>query len=190
MARTIPFLFEGQELHAELASKIDKKILYGTSKRIVEQAGRVLTRGYLDQEGRLLQPGEMTLAKVDPEGSLVAEPSAEIEGQPAELLPSSFDRQATLEEVALESLVGFNVKDVYPLIGLELPEGLYRTTFSYRKTYAAMDAVVLCRADGLVFLLSGSFKQSVLVGLQVAYEFFDAQEDADEEDEELDFAMV
>jgi hypothetical protein len=89
----------------------------------------------------------------------------------------------------LTSLVGFNVQDVYPLEGLQLKPGLYRTRFSYRKACFLKEAFILVR-DSESFLLIGRMKNTTFVGLNVAYEFFDAETESGEESEELDFSMV
>jgi hypothetical protein len=120
----------------------------------------------------------------------VEEPAATLNGEPAALLPSAFDEAAPLEPVALTALTAFQVKDVYPLAGAELAAGVYRTTFSYRKSYQRNEALVLAREDQ-TFLLVGVSKRATLVGLSVAYDFFDAEGEEDTDDgDELDFSMV
>jgi len=115
----------------------------------------------------------------------------EIEGQPATLFPSAFDQENPLTPVHLEQLVGFNTTDVYPIAELDLPVGLCQTEFSYRKSYAPREALLLVKADsdGTGFLLVGERKNTPFVGLQVIYDFFDAEGD-EEEDDDLDFAMI
>ncbi len=190
MAKGLNFILEDRSLVATLGTKIDKKSLYGYARRIVEKNGVPLARGNLSPTGQLLRAGELTTAKVDPDGSLVEDAVSEIDGQPAELRPSSFETKSPLIPVPLSILVGFCTKDVYPLLDVILPEGLYQTSFAYRKAHQPSDALVLARKDA-TFLLAGTFKNSALVGQAVVYDFFDAVPAEEESDEEgLDFAMM
>jgi hypothetical protein len=191
MARSLTLVLDGKEIPAGLGTNVDKKALYGYTKRAIEKDGKTLTRGHLNPAGKLLRSGQLTLAKVDPEGTPVEDTITEIDGKTADLLPSSFDAPTPLQSVPLKTLIGFSVRDVYPLKDAVLPEGLYQTSFSYRKTYRPLDALVLAKRDGGVFLLTGSFKSATFVGLAVVYDFFDAapREEAEEE-EEMSFAMM
>ena len=77
-----------------------------------------------------------------------------------------------------------------PLEGAQLDKGLYSTWFSYRKSPERKEAFVLSKEGG-TFLLVGYAKNSPFVGQIVPYELFDAESaDGDEEDEEMDFAMM
>ena len=87
-------------------------------------------------------------------------------------------------------MASFCVTDVYPLEGATLDKGLYSTWFSYRKAPERKEAFVLSK-DGGTFLLVGYAKNSPFVGQVVTYELFDAESaGGDEEDEEMDFAMM
>jgi hypothetical protein len=187
--KAIKFKFGDKVIEAGLESKVDKKSLYGYARRLVEKDGRPLTRAILCPDGVVLKRDEIASTYVDPEGSPVEEIVTELDGKPVPVQPSSFDQEAPLEAVPLKSLVGFNVNDVYPLSNVSLAPGLYRTTFSYRKACFLKEAFILvCEADA--FLLVGHMKNSAFVGLNVAYEFFDAESEGGEESEELDFSMV
>jgi hypothetical protein len=85
----------------------------------------------------------------------------------------------------------FSVRDVYPVSSAVLPAvGLYRCEFNYRAGYQANEARLLVRADGLAFLLVGVSKASQPVSKTVNYDFFDLEEEHEESEDELDFAMV
>jgi hypothetical protein len=187
--KALKFKLGEQVLEAKLQSKVDKKSLYGFARKSVEKDGRPLLRGVLCPDGVVLKREEITSTYVDPEGSPVEEIVTELEGKPVPVQPSSFDLEAPLEEVPLKTLVGFNVSDVYPLEELALKQGLYRTQFSYRKTCFFKEAFILVRETD-AFLLVGRMRSTALVGLNVAYEFFDAESEPAEEGEELDFSMV
>jgi hypothetical protein len=187
--KAIKFKLGEQILEAKLQSKVDKKSLYGYARKSVEKDGRPLSRGILCPDGVVLKRDEIASTYVDPEGTPVEDVVTELEGKPVAVQPASFDLESPIEEVPLMSLVGFNVQDVYPLEELTLRPGLYRTHFSYRKTCFYKEAFVLVR-EADAFLLIGRMKNTAFVGLNVAYEFFDAESDAAEETEDLDFSMV
>jgi hypothetical protein len=190
MAKTISLSLNGQVFQAELGAKVKKSDLYGYAKTMREKDGKTLMRGLLCPDGRLLPSGSFSLAKVDPLGTPLEEPVTYIADQPAEKLPGSFERENPLYPVPIKELVGFCVRDCYPLANLVLGEGLYRTSFAYRQTYQYQDGYVLVK-PGETWLLVGVRKQSVLVGQAIVYEFFDAEgSDDSEDDEELDFGMV
>lgn len=189
MARALNFLVGESTLSFELAAKVDKKALYGYARRIAEKDGRALSRGLLLPDGRLLPSTAVATVKVDPEGTPVDPVETWIDDQAAELKASSFDVQTPLQPVPMTELAAFQVSDVYPLIGDGLATGLYRGEFAYRKSYQLKDALVLVREDG-AFLLVGAGKRSTFLELSVAYDFFDAEGETDDDGDELDFSMI
>ena len=187
--KSIAFVVNGQVLTGNLGAKVTKQMLYGSAKRIVEKDGLSLVKGYLSPEGQILERQEIDYVKIDPEGTIVEPIITEIEGEPATLFPSVFEKENELISVPLEDLVGFNTIDVYPIENLTLDPGLYATEFSYRKSYTPREAFLLVKADLTAFLLVGERKNTPFVGLQVTYDFFDAESEEGDEDE-LDFSMV
>jgi hypothetical protein len=188
MARALNFRLGEQTAALEIGAKVDKRSLYGFAKRIAEKDGVQLSRGVLLPDGRLLPTQALSWVRVDPEGSPVGKVETVIDGHPVEMLESSFDVDNPLEEAALSELAQFQVQDVYPLSGEGLPEGLYRTEFSYRKSPQRKDALLLVRPNQ-TFLLVGLQKASTFLDLSVSYEFFDAEAEAEDGDE-LDFSMI
>jgi hypothetical protein len=188
-AKELKFKLGDQSITAGLQSKVDKKSLYGYARCVAEKDGRPLAKGILCPDGVLLKRDEVTTDYVDPEGTPVEPVVTEINGQVATQMPSAFDQENELRQVPLKTLVDCNVTDVYPLENITLPHGLYQTQFSYRKTYQPKEAFVLVK-ENEAYLLVGRLKNTALVGLNVAYEFFDADSGAEEESEELDFSMV
>ena len=187
--KEIKFKLDDHVLSGQLGSRIEKKALYGYSRRVAEKDGRILSRGALSADGRLLRRDEIAAIKIDPDGSPVDEIVTELDGALAELKPSVFEQDTPLAEVPLIRLASFTVTDVYPVDELGLKPGLYATEFSYRKSLQPKEALLLVR-DTQGFLLVGEAKQTTFVGLSVAYSFFDTREEESEEGEELDFAMV
>lgn len=190
MAKPLQLRLNGRELAYDLGSKVDKKDLYGFAKRIAERGGKALSRGYLAGDGRLFASGTLSYLKVDPEGTPVEEPQLLMDGEPAPVVPSSFDSGLELEPVPLVTLTEFAVRDTYPLGGAGLDPGLYRTSFNYRKGPQANEALVLVKPDGQVWLLVGQARQTTWLSLSVAYEFFDAEGEADDDADDFDFSMV
>src|SRR5258706_4990626 len=187
--KAIRFKFGNTVYEAQLQSKVDKKGLYGYARKSVEKDGRPLTRAILCPDGVVLKRDEIGSTYVDPEGSTVEEVITELDGKAVPVQPSSFDQESPLEPVPLKLLAGFDVSDVYPIDNLPIALGLYRTRFSYRKACFLKDAFVLAREKD-VFLLVGKMKSTTFVGLNVAYEFFDAEMDDSDGSEEIDFSMV
>jgi len=187
--KELRFKFGDQVLEAKLHSKVDKKSLYGYARKSVEKDGRPLLKGILCPDGVVLTRDEVASTYVDSEGSPVEEIVVELDGKIVTVQPSSFEVDCPLEEIPLKTLVGFDVSDVYPLEDLGLKPGLYKTCFSYRKTCFYKEAFVLARESD-AFLLIGRMKNTTFVGLNVAYEFFDAESDGADDSEELDFSMV
>ena len=189
-AKIIKLSVAGKEIAANLQSKIGKDDLYGRVEHVVEQGGKRMERGWLLPDGATFRKSQVAMTSVDPEGS-PAEP-AEIHsaGQKLELRPSSFEIVENLEPVPLGTVARFVTADVYPLESTELPPGVYRSTFNYRKSARPRDALILVREDG-AFLLVGQLKACPLVERTVAYQFFDAAAAGVEEaTDPLDFSMI
>ena len=185
--KDISFTLNGKVVSAKLGSRVEKKDLYGFSKTVAEYDHQPLTRGYLLGDGRLLTRQQISYARLDPEGTPATEAIAFIEEETATLQPSSFEIENPLEPVPLSTLAEFNVVDIYPVAEINIPAGLYSTQFNYRKTYIPKEAYLLVKAEQ-AFLLIGEMKKTAFVGLTIAYDFFDAEVE-EEEDDELNFSM-
>lgn len=172
----------------QLGSRIEKKALYGYSRRVAEKEGKPLSRGVLCPDGRMLRRDQISLLKVDPEGTPIEDVATELDGELADLKPSAFDQDNELQSVPLIRLTTFAVSDVYPLDDLEVDPGLYSTYFNYRKSIQPKEALLLKKSGGEAYLFAGTQKQTTFVGDNIAYSFFDADEE-EEEGEDLDFNM-
>ncbi len=187
--KEIKFKLGDRVLAAQLGARVEKKALYGYSRKVAEKEGCILSRGLLSADGRLLRRDEVSLVKLDPEGTPVEDVVTEIDGRLAELQPSAFEQENALRPSTLSRLATFAVGDVYPVEQLALEPGLYETQFSFRKSIQPKEALLLVKgADA--YLLVGEAKQTTFVGLNVAYSFFDAEEEDADDGEDLDFAMV
>ena len=187
----ISFTLSGKTLSCELARKVTKDDLYGRLRKLTIKGDEVLVRGCLTADGRCVPAAAISNSRLDPEGSPVDKEEILYDGTSREPLPSSFEEAAPLETAPLKALASFCVTDVYPLEGATLKKGLYSTWFSYRKSPERKEAFVLAK-DGGTFLLVGYAKNSPFVGKIVPYELFDAESatGGDEEDEEMNFAMM
>lgn len=186
----ISFTLSGKEIPCELARKVTKDDLYGRIKKLPIKGEEVLARGYLTADGRCVPASAISNSRLDPEGTPVEKEEILYDGELCDALPSSFEEAAALKPVALTSLASFCVTDVYPLEGAVLEKGLYSTWFSYRKSHERKDAFILSKDSGS-FLMVGYGKNSPFVGQIVPYELFDTVATVDDEDEdEMDFAMM
>jgi hypothetical protein len=191
MAKPLMFTLSNQSFSLTLGSKIEKSALYGYAKRIAEKDGKELSRGVLLPDGKLLPRSAIAYPKADDHGSAIEEPVAHVAGNSVAQISSSFDRSSELRELAMAQLALFATRDVYPLQAEHLPApGLYETQFNYRAGYQTNEARILVRTDGLAFLLVGASKASKAVQLAVNYAFFDSDEEAEVDSDELDFSMV
>ena len=189
-AKSLKLNVAGQEVAAQLESKIGKDDLYGRVEHVVEQGSQRLERGWLLPDGLTFRKSQVAMTGVDPEGSPAEAPEIQCAGQKLELRPSSFEGAEQLEPVPLETVARFVTTDVYPIEAGGLSPGVYRGTFNYRKSARPRDALVLVRDDG-AFLLVGQLKACPMVGRTVAYQFFDAAASAAEEAADpLDFSMM
>jgi hypothetical protein len=187
--KELKFSQAGAEIVAGLASRITKDDLYGRARKIVEADGRLLERGILLPDGRLLKRSQVSSAQVDPDGSPAEDATAWVGDQPAPLAPSSFDQVNELKPAPLARLALFAVADVYRIEPGRLAQGLYETTFNYRKSYQPREALLVVRESD-AFLLVGESRHAPFVARTVAYEFFDQQEESGDEIDPLDFSMI
>lgn len=193
MAKPIQLKLGETVVSLELGAKVNKKDLYGYARHVAEKNGVILDRGYLCPDGSLLRRDALSLVRLDPLGTPVDEVVTEVDGAPAEFVPSSFDATNALEPVPLHTLAGFDTRDLYPLTAPEgtLAPGLYSTIFNYRKALQPQDALVLVKDNGETWLLAGHSRRTTFVGETVIYDFFDAEADDDAgEADDLDFSMV
>jgi hypothetical protein len=186
--KKIKFNLEGVVVEASLGTKIDKSALYGFVKTVAVKDEKILERAYLTEQGSPLRRSELFSEKVDPYGSVADELIAQIDGVVLDEIPSSFDRESTLEKVSQKILIGFNVASVYPIDECTLPSGFYKTSFNYRKGYVANDAVLLSVGENW-FLFIGEFRNISWIGENVYYEFFETESDQTVE-EEISFDML
>lgn len=188
--KELHFNLDGTPLAAQLDVKITKESLYGDIESIVEKDGQRLASGYLLPDGQMLRRTQIAYAAVDTEGTPVEPTQMLRDDQLVEQEPSSFDKETSLRAVPLTDLVGFATSDVYSVEAAGLAVGLYETSFNFRKSFLAKEALLLVKSGTEAYLLVGARKQVRFLGKQVAYEFFDATEAGDEGVDPLDFSVM
>jgi hypothetical protein len=189
MGKSIQFNLSGSTVSAELEKKITKEDLYGKVSVIAEKDSQPLQRCYLLPDGRIILRNQVSNAKTDPEGSLVEDPTyhlGELQLSPEDC---SFDLARDMTAVDITALGAFSTTDVYGLSNpAGLCEGIYATSFSYRKGYKAwQDALVIVRSDA-AFLLVGKSLAQPWMGRSNTYAFFESDDDTEESTDLLDFS--
>lgn len=177
--------------------KIDRRKLYGwTEIEATDDAGMPCEVVSADETGQLIIPrGGTAVGLLTPDGLWVERSELETvtaEGEPAELLPSSFDTDVVLDKrVTTQNYLDHDITDFYALE--DAPEELVRLVgqdiYTFKYCYVAQ-----CEGSP-AFLLSSEEKLFLLIGRLLRFEtvgydepqFID--EEPDEGDEAVDFAM-
>ena len=186
----ITFNFDDQIISGDFQRKVSKEDLYGRVQKLVLKDGQPLSKAFLLADGSAVPVSGLSNVKVDPDGTPIEDEILLVDGAEVALMPSSFEEAASLEKAPLSSLAGFCCSDVYPINGLGLAAGLYRTWFSYRKSIDRKEALLLVKESQEAFLLVGHFKSSPLVGVSVIYSFFDSDDESPDDEDDLDFSML
>ncbi|WP_418992425.1 hypothetical protein [Alistipes sp.] len=196
MPRELTFVIERRKFQAS-PLKIDRRKLYGwTEIEATDDDGEPCEVVSADETGRLIIPrGGTAVGLLSPDGRWVERSELKTvtaEGHPAELLPSSFDTDIALDKrVTATELLDHDITDFYLLS--DAPDELVRRVggdiYTFRYCYTAecegTPAFVLATGEGL-FLLLGRRLQFDMVGYEEPG-FID--EEPDDEDEAVDFAM-
>ena len=205
MARALSFRHGKNELAFGL-EKIDRKRLYGfVDTEVVDGKGRPCELAILASDGRtLVGRGGSSLMMLDADGKYAARSElapVRDTGEPVSRVPSSFDAPIALHARAtIDDLLSHNIKSVYaltPPMGAtellqELRQGfVYTFPFSYRGGLDPDVGFLLVNADGAPFLLLGKPTQFQFVSLaQVESVEEDSVPEADEDSDDMDFAMM
>lgn len=183
MPKPIQFQLSGEVVSCELHSAIRREDLYGRTRRIVlGEDGESLQSGYLTQDGRLLSSEDYSTLFIDALGSFNGKMTYESGGEPVEQKFSSFKETRDLEKVDIEALKRFSVTAIYPIEGIEVEPGLYKTEFNYTASIETNPCLIMVRNDGPSFLLVGAKMEFTPLGKAVSYDLFDASSEEVEED--------
>lgn len=203
MAKTLDFKIKDSIYDLEPV-KLDRKKLYGWSEKIVldDEDSECKTLSLYSDLAMIIPKGGVGLGSISKSGLWVEKSDmvyVDENGEPATLVPSSFDGEVELNNsVSLELFLEHNITSVYSLQGEENhPEfvkaiqenkEIFTFEFNYRADYEG-DPAFLVENEGEVF---------VLVGKKIEFEFcgldesgvLDVQETEDIEEDEFDFSMM
>jgi hypothetical protein len=204
MARPLILSLDGQEIAVSLV-KVDRERLYGAVEvEAFDEKGKPATIKVLAADGRtLLDKGGTALATVDEEGNSVSRTElkpVDANGDPIELVPSSFNQTNVLERAEAEDYLSQIVKSVYliePAEGADLEYindhlasgQMFRFPFSYRGGVDHDSAFVVGNEKGDAFMVVGRNAALQYVRLNQAA-VLDSIEEAEISGEELDFEML
>jgi len=206
---TLTLQFQGQSLTFAL-EKIDRDRLYGyVDLETTDDAGQPCAPALLASDGHTLAgKGDTALAYLSPDGSWrercelravdATDGTAIIPVKSTFALPVNLDDAS--KRATLDDYLAHTIRLVYRLISegeaspgpllAELEEGaIFTFPFSYRGGDLASPAFVLAGSDGGIYLAVGA-------PCAIAYASLDAtaaiaaEEEAPEEEEELDFALI
>lgn len=201
MARNITFKDSDFTFSAGI-TKVDRKKVYGYSRvEVTDLNDKKCSLVSLSDDGsHILPSGSTGIAKLDSKENYIDASSIKAvtpDGEPAEKVPSVFDKEVVLEKAAsVTDYLDVNVKSIYQLsfedegekakLIKKLEDSLYEFTFNYRADYEGDDA----------FILSDGTEVFAVVGKKCEFEFLGLQEvvvddiDDDEEEEDFDFGML
>lgn len=205
MARALVLKHGSSDLEFAL-DKIDRRKLYGfVDTETLDGAGRACELSLLGSDGRtLVGRGGSALLWLDPDGNHVDKATlspVKHTGESWSRVPSSFDAPIALSvKAGVEDLLNHNIKATYALtapLGAsalmdELRRGvIYTFPFSFRGGLDPDVGFLLVNSEGLPFLLLG--KPTSLQFVALAEESPPEAEEspeADDDDDEVDFAMM
>ena len=198
MGRKIKFNLEGQVLESEI-TKVDRKKLYGSSKKIVkDNQGNGCVVSDLYQGSRILPRGSISQVLVDKNGSFVKR--SDLVGfnehdEKVEKVSSIFALENKCRKIDLDEFLSVNVKSIYQLDiaddqldkwqNLFKNDEVYFLVFNYREDYEGDDAYIISNDSGF-FMTVG--KKNEFVYLE--QENINLEEEEEEIDDELDFSML
>jgi hypothetical protein len=207
MPRSLNFSF-GKSTFECVLNKIDRSKIYGSTQiKTVDHEGNDTELLSLARDGRtLIGLGGTGSGYVNKDGFWVESGErvpVDVEGDPMELIDSSFDGVITLEDVVDETvLLDHPIRLAYHLTTEKLPDSvseslekgaIYQFGFSYRGGPVADPAFLMSDTDGDLWLLIGNTSDVEYRGFQqvaiCAAAATDEVED-DSEDDNFDFDML
>ena len=197
MARKIIFNLEGILLESGI-TKVDRKKLYGSSKKIVkDNDGNECVTSDLYMGSKILPRGSISQVLIDQKGNFVKR--SELVGfnhnnEKVEKVSSVFTVENKCSKVEIDEFLSVNVKSIYQLdIDDEIIEKwkeyfkndeIYYFLFNYREDFEGDDAYLI--SNGSDFFITVG-KKNEFVYLE--QENIDLEEEEEIEDD-LDFSML
>lgn len=198
MARQLTFTI-GRKKFGATPVKIDRRKLYGwTEVEATDDAGGVCEVVSADETGRLIVPrGGTAVGLLSPRGEWVERgelTTVTAEGEPARLLPSSYDTDIRLSaKVAAEEYLNHDITDFYQLADASeelirrVGGDIYTFAYCYTRECEGTPAFVL-RSGEKLFLLLGRRLRFEMAGYEEPG-FIDEDADDDIAEDAVDFAM-
>ena len=198
MARTIVVTLDGNASSFGF-SRLDRKKLYATRKRIaLDSGGDPCTRATLTEDGSMLVTSGMTgqgyfdeSGRWVPTGELVG---LDADGNQVEEHPSTLGAPQALTEVEPDALLNAAVTTVYMLDADEVDDalqarldegGVFQFAFNMRADYHVETAFLVANDQGTFALLGDRFETPWCTLERPVV----PDEDDDDDDDELDFEM-
>jgi hypothetical protein len=203
MARHLTFKIDEKEYSLEPV-KLDRKKLYGwVEKEVLDGDDKKCSPAILDDTSmKIIPKGDIGLAILTDEGEWVSRSeltAVDGDGNPVDLVPSSFDGVIELKEtVTVEEYLDHVIKNVYTFTGDDekdlaklLENGtIYTFTFNYRADYEGTPGFLI-ESEGEVFLTIGDkINFEYMSQEDTSRQLFDLEEEEAEEEDDLDFGMM
>ena len=205
VATPLVFHFRDSETACHLA-KVDRNKLYGyVDTEVVDKEGRICSLATLAGDGRtLMGPGGVTFGYVDADGQWREKKeltAVDENNDTVEPVSSSFKAPIELSETAsIPEYLNHNIRAVYlmssedgfsGLLLEELGKGtIFRFPFSYRGGLDPDVGFLLRGADENIWMCLGRKADIQMVGLKQTAVLVEEAEDADEDDDLLDFGVL
>lgn len=200
MAKTLNFKM-GVNRFTLCPTKVERKKLYGYSEtQAFDPEGRICQQAGIDGNGMTIVPkGATKVGMVTDSGEWMSNDDLQAvhaDGRAAELIPSSFDEEILLDTMAsAEELLRLIIASVYELSGegaeelaTEVGQHIFRFPFSYKGGYEVSTAFLISTSTS-VFVLTGELTDFPMVGINDTGIIDEEYEEAEIDDEELDFSM-
>ena len=201
MAKNINFK-SGQKSWAAAITKVDRDKVYGYVEEVVTDANGkpCVLAGLLDDGSTVVLPGATAMKTVDPDNREVDKKTLRtvyLDGRDAELIPSSYDGDVSLQSATMDDLFDLEVTAVYQLnfegdddkkSALEVlkADPVMRFVFNYRADYEGADALMIAAQDE-VFLLTGRKLEFTYLRNEVVPVIVEIEETTEED---TDFGML
>ena len=199
MAKELIFKIADKEF-ATAPVKLERRKIYGWTETVAtDRGGETCVSAYLSPDDVLIIPaGGIQQAKISDDGRWLGKDELTAYSEDGtEVLPilsSSFDMPIELNEKATpDEFLDNDWESVYQLVCDELAalvgNDIYKFEFSYRGGTNHNDGYLVSAPAGL-FLFAGDRQEFVPAGLAEDAVIDEAEDDADEELDELDFSML
>jgi len=201
MAKALNFNLNGVT-YAAAPTKLERKKVYGwTELRVTANDGSICRQVGLDSSGQTIIPkGAIKLGALKEDGSWMEKSelvAVHEDGSLAEAIPSSFDSTINLtRKVTPEEFLDNVITSVYQLDGeasadlvSAIGNSIYCFPFSYRGGFEASNGYLISNGN-VAYIFVGNPAQFDYVGLEEQGVLDEPEDEAELNDDELDFNMM